>query len=427
MVFAAGRGERLWPLTERTPKPLLPVAGRPILERTLKALVKGGIRQIAIVTNYQEEEIRKFVGDGSRLGFQASFVHQNRPLGTGDALRACESWLGGESRFVVIHGDDYYSASGIAKFLHTAKRLPGDSLATAEVDDASLWGRLEIRKGLVQSIHEKAVAEGHARVNAALYMLTDSVFIAVKKTKLSARGEYELTDAVNYMIRGGREFHAFPLGKSEWLGVTYPWDLLDANRRELETSFPVRLGGKVEKGVRIVKPVSVAKGAVIKSGSYVEGPVTIGEDSSIGPNSYLRPFTSIGGNCKVGASCEIKCSILMDGAKVPHLSYVGDSIIGEGSSLGAGTITANLRFDDSNVFSNVRNTWVDSRRRKLGAILGEGVRTGINVSLFPGVKIGAGAWIGPGVVVRRDIGSGEKIRETTPIAPTSRDRDNRHT
>jgi len=100
----------------------------------------------------------------------------------------------------------------------------------------------------------------------------------------------------------------------------------------------------------------------------------------------------------------------MDRAKVPHLSYVGDSIVGAGCSLGAGTITANLRFDDQPIISMVKGRRVDTGRRKLGAIIGDNVRTGINVSLLPGVKIGSGAWIGPGVTVSRDVVAGARIK-----------------
>jgi len=203
------------------------------------------------------------------------------------------------------------------------------------------------------------------------------------------------------------------LGKDDWQGITYPWDLLEANHRELQT-IPHSIGkGIVDKGATLTKPIIVGKGAVIKAGSYLEGPAIIGEDSTIGPNAYIRPFTSIGRDCKVGAGSEVKASILMDGAKVPHLSYIGDSILGRGSSLGAGTITANLRFDHSYVPSMVRGQRIDSQRRKLGAILGDGVRTGINVSIFPGVKIGAGAWIWPGVTVSRDVVAGERVKQST--------------
>ena len=136
----------------------------------------------------------------------------------------------------------------------------------------------------------------------------------------------------------------------------------------------------------------------------------IGENAVVGPNAYLRPYTVVGDGAKVGAYCDVKNSTLMERARVPHLSYVGDSIVGAGSSLGAGTITANLRFDDASIVSMVKGTRVDTGRRKLGAILGDNVRTGINVSLLPGVKIGSGAWIGPGVTVRRDVVAGARIK-----------------
>jgi bifunctional UDP-N-acetylglucosamine pyrophosphorylase/glucosamine-1-phosphate N-acetyltransferase len=100
----------------------------------------------------------------------------------------------------------------------------------------------------------------------------------------------------------------------------------------------------------------------------------------------------------------------MDEAKIPHLSYVGDSVLGWGVSLGAGTITANLKFNDSNVESRVKGKLVDSGQRKLGVIFGDGAKTGINVSIFPGVKIGADAWIGPGAVIRADVLSNARVR-----------------
>jgi len=413
VVFAAGKGERLWPLTDTTPKPLLPVAGRPILERILKGLVKAGVREIALVTSHREERIKEFVGNGSNIGFRASFVHQERPRGTADALRSCKTWLDGESRFIVIYGDDYYSTSSIANFVNTANRSNDAAVAAAESEDPSRFGRLEIQRGKIKAIREKVNSNAPARVNAGLYLLSDSVFRIIERVEISERGEYELTDVVNRLIQSNVSVLALPLGKDDWQGITYPWDLLEANQRELQTITHSIGKGRVDTGARLTKPIIVGTGAVIKAGSHLEGPAVIGENSTIGPNAYIRPFTSIGRDCKVGASSEVKASILMDGAKVPHLSYVGDSILGQGSSLGAGTITANLRFDDSGVPSEVRGHRTDSQRRKLGAILGDGVRTGINVSIFPGVKIGAGAWIWPGVAVSRDVLAGERVKQST--------------
>ncbi len=409
VVFAAGKGERLWPLTERRPKPLLPVAGRPIIEGTLKALVEAGIREIAIVTSHKEEKMREFVRDGRHLGFQASFVHQESPMGTADALRTCRRWLRGESRFAVVYGDDYYSAEGIVRFVKAARRSRNAAIGVADSDDPSKFGSVGIRKGFVVSIKEKIGGDGPGPVNAGLYVLSDSFFEAVEKTQRSERGEYELTDTVNQMIGAGTKFQALSIAKNDWFGVSYPWDLLEANRLLLESNALSSLQGKVEQGVRITGPLRLGKGSIVKSGCYVEGPVIVGEGSTIGPNSYLRPFTSIGRDCKVGAGCEVKASILMDNVRVPHLSYVGDSIVGEGSSLGAGTITANFRFDESDISSEVKGKQVNTHRRKLGAIIGDEVRTGVNVSIFPGVKIGAQARIWPGMIVGKDVSSGQRI------------------
>jgi bifunctional UDP-N-acetylglucosamine pyrophosphorylase/glucosamine-1-phosphate N-acetyltransferase len=99
----------------------------------------------------------------------------------------------------------------------------------------------------------------------------------------------------------------------------------------------------------------------------------------------------------------------MEDTKVPHLSYVGDSIIGKNCNLGAGTITANIRFDSKPIKSRIKGVQVDSGRKKLGAVLGDNVNTGINVSLFPGIKIGPDSWIGPGVTVMQDVGNGSRL------------------
>ncbi len=413
VVLAAGKGERLWPLTETTPKPMLPLAGQPIIEHTLRGLVKAGIREIAIVTSYKEERVKEFVGDGSQLGFHAFFIHQESPKGTADALRSCKTWLEDESKFILIYGDDYYSTKSITKFVDTGARSRDSIVAAVESQDPSRFGRLEIEKGRIQGIREKAASEMPAEVNAGIYLLNDSILKIVVNLEQSSRGEFELTDAVNQLINSGERVIAFRLENDDWQSITYPWELIEANFRKLETIPHSVSKGRVEKGARLVRPVQLGKGSVIKAGCRIEGPVIIGEGCVIGPNAYIRPFTSIGRNCKVGASCEVKGSILMDDAKVPHLSYIGDSIIGSGTSLGAGTITANLRFDDSAIISVVKGNKINTHRRKLGAILGDGVRTGINVSIFPGVKVGSGAWIWPGVTVSRDVLSGERVKHTT--------------
>jgi bifunctional UDP-N-acetylglucosamine pyrophosphorylase/glucosamine-1-phosphate N-acetyltransferase len=133
--------------------------------------------------------------------------------------------------------------------------------------------------------------------------------------------------------------------------------------------------------------------------------VVIGRGCDIGPNSYIRPATAIGDGCRIGAFVEVKNSIIMEGTKIPHHNYVGDSVIGQGGNLGAGTKIANVRLDRK----VISVAGIDTGRRKLGAILGDGVETGINASINTGSLIGNGVFIGPGTVAHGVVAPGSKV------------------
>jgi bifunctional UDP-N-acetylglucosamine pyrophosphorylase/glucosamine-1-phosphate N-acetyltransferase len=407
-ILAAGKGERLWPLAEKNPKHLLPIGGEPLLQRTVRGLVEAGVREMLVVVQFEAEKIKGFFGDGQQLGCKIRYVKQKRLGGTADAVRTCENELRGEDRFLIVYGDNYYDQKALNKFVKTSESKD-ILMGAAEVKDPSRFGKLEVKRGNIVSIREKVASGNVGVVNAGIYLLDNSIFPAIKKTRKSKRGEFELTDSLSLLMAEGRRIRAIPFGKGEWVGISYPWDLLEANRSALDSDEEVR-DGETEPGVHLKGSVSLAKESRVKSGSYIEGPVYIGEGAVVGPNAYLRPGTSLGKGAKVGAGCEVKNSLVMDEAKIPHLCYVGDSVLGTGVSLGAGTITANLKFNDSNVVSRVKGRLVDIGQRKLGAIFGDGAKTGINVSVFPGVKIGADTWVGPGAVVRADIPSKARIR-----------------
>ena len=179
----------------------------------------------------------------------------------------------------------------------------------------------------------------------AFTFFSHEVFDKLKQTKASIRGEWELTDAVTFLAEEGKTVLAAELSKDDWFDVGRPWDLLDANVWALKR-MEHKVLGTIEQGAHLIGPVSVAESARIRSGAYIEGPVFIDEECDIGPNCFIRSGTSLGKKVRVGNACEIKNSIIMDGTHVGHLSYVGDSIFGEKCNLGAGTVTANFRFDD---------------------------------------------------------------------------------
>ena len=187
-----------------------------------------------------------------------------------------------------------------------------------------------------------------------------------------------------------------------WLPITYPWSLLEANKIFLD-KIKTDVRGKIEKNVIIKGEVIVGKKTIIKSGAYIEGPVILGEECKIGPNCYIRSYTVIGNRSKVGNAVEIKNTIVGEDTSVGHLTYLGDSVIGDKVNFGAGTITANLRHDDENIETPVKDIMIDTGRRKLGTIIGDGVHTGIHTSIYPGRKIWPNKITLPGEIVKRDI------------------------
>ena len=188
----------------------------------------------------------------------------------------------------------------------------------------------------------------------------------------------------------------------EWSDVVYPWHLLDANEEVLK-KISKKIDGDIEKNATIKGKVVIGKNTTIMAGSYIEGPVAIGNNCKIGPNCYIRPYTSIGNNCHVGNACEIKNSIIMDNSNTPHQNYIGDSIIGQNCNTGSGAKVANLRLDKKNIKVVLNGNKIDTKRRKLGVIMGDNVQTGINSMMNVGTIIGNNVFIGPGSIVNGEI------------------------
>jgi bifunctional UDP-N-acetylglucosamine pyrophosphorylase/glucosamine-1-phosphate N-acetyltransferase len=409
VVLAAGKGERLMPLTETRPKHLLPVGGKPLLEWSLKGLADAGIAEVLLVTHYLEEQIEDHFGDGSDLGLSIAYARQEEMRGTADAFRMAEAFADGEE-FIGFYGDLFVHPDCF-KTLLKAHRPGETTLCVVPVAVPSQTGVVEVEGDVVTNIVEKPPPgeEPSNLGNAGVYVFAPEIFQRIEGTGLSSRDEYEVTDSLKSLIDSGSTVRAVRIPEDEWLDVGLPWNLLEANARAL-SSLESSVEGEVEEGVRILGSVHVSKDARVRSGAYIEGPVYISPGSDIGPNCFLRPSTSIGANVRIGNACEVKNSIVMDGTHVAHLSYVGDSIIAEGCNLGAGTITANIRFDKKNIRVSVKGERVDSGLRKLGSIIGGNVQTGINVSLMPGVKVGSDAWIAPGLTVYDDVPSGVFLR-----------------
>ncbi|MGM0439115.1 MAG: bifunctional sugar-1-phosphate nucleotidylyltransferase/acetyltransferase [Patescibacteria group bacterium] len=388
VILAAGWGTRMRPLTHTKPKPALRVAGKTLIEHNLDQLT-GLVEEAVLVIGYKGEIIKKELGDEYR-GIKIKYAKQEEPIGTGDAAKSALPFL--DDDFLILNGDDLYKRSDLEECLRE-----NPCIMVKEVDNPSGFGQMVCKDGEIKDLVEKPEENVSNLVNIGAYYVNKDFFeVDIEK---SSRGEYEITDYIkNYIESNCVNYHV----AESWDPVSYPWNLLESTKHIFE-DYEEKNEGNLEKNVVLEGKVIIEKGAKIKTGTKIEGPVYIGKNCEIGPNCYIRPFSSIDDGCKVGQSVEIKNTILGRNSNAPHLTYLGDSVLGEDCNLGAGTIAANFKFDESIIRTEVKGKVMSTRRKKLGAILGDGVKTGINVSLMPGVMIGANSTIYPHKIVNKNI------------------------
>ena len=408
IILTAGEGTRMRPLTITKPKTMLQIGGKPILQYNIESLRDAGVDEITLVVGYHEEVIKDHFKDGKDIGVKISYVTQEQRLGTAHAIGSARKHVHGQ--FITLNGDIIVDPALISDLIDGYREENARSmLVLTEVEDPSSFGVVELDGNRIIRIVEKPKKEEAPSnlINAGIYLFDDQIFDAIDQTPKSERGEYEITDSLQLQMNEDENVVGLQ-STNRWIDIGRPWELLDVNEhflKDLETDIQ----GEVEEGVTIHGPVFIGKNSVVRSGCYIMGPVYIGENCDIGPNSFMRKYTSVGNNVSVGNAVELKNSIIMDNTNVNHLSYVGDSIIGSNCNIAAGTNVANLRFDDGNVKIVVKNEKIDSGRRKMGVVFGDGVKTGINSSFNPGVKVGVNSRIGAGVILSKDLESNKLL------------------
>jgi bifunctional UDP-N-acetylglucosamine pyrophosphorylase/glucosamine-1-phosphate N-acetyltransferase len=210
------------------------------------------------------------------------------------------------------------------------------------------------------------------------------------------------------MVKGGHKIKVIPYDDF-WAPIKYPWHIFKVMEYFLDNAQPhiarsAHISGKasIEGKVILSDNVRVLENAVIR------GPAYIGPNSIIGNNTLVRDHSHIGANSVVGYSTEVKHSYIGSNCWF-HSNYVGDSIIDDSCSLGAGTVLANFRLDEGNIQMKIGDSLLDTGYDKLGAIIGRGCRVGVNASLMPGVRVGSDSVVGPQVCLHHDLAANKMI------------------
>lgn len=377
------------PLTATTAKPMLPVADRPLAAHTADAAVAAGADELVFVVGYQGQDVRDYFGERYR-GVPVEYAVQEEQRGTADAVRAASEHLHGE--FAVLNGDNLYDEAGVKALFED-----GPAVAGYRVADPVNYGVLSTDGDRVTGIVEKPDDPPGNLANAGAYAFPEAA-VEWLDVEESERGEYEITDVLARVVEA---FDVRAVELDRWMDVGRPWELLEANEWKL-SDLDRRIDGDVRGDADLRGTVVVEEGATIGPGVVIEGPVLVREGAEVGPNAYLRGATLLGEDAHVGHGVEVKNTVVMANSNVPHVSYVGDSVLASDVNLGAGTQVANLRHDGADVRVTVKGERVSTDRRKFGVVAGPGVKTAINTSLNPGVVLSPNARTEPGEDVLRD-------------------------
>ena len=282
LILAAGKGTRMWPLTENTPKPLLPLCGNSIIEQQILVLRKVGVTRINILIGHRMKEISDLLGDGKSYDVKINYIVQSEQKGTGHAVSLAENHIKGS--FFCLNGDTLIDEKNLKRLVVEKNQM---AMMVTTVDDGKNFGVVQSNNGILSSIIEKGVS-GKSSINAGIYLFNHKIFKSLKKIKKSIRGELELTDALISNEIYTIEYQGF------WKDIGSPWDLLTANEALID-NIENETYGKIENNVQINGNIYLGENSIIKSGTYIEGPVWIGKDCIIGPNAYIRKGTILCG------------------------------------------------------------------------------------------------------------------------------------
>lgn len=331
LILSGGKGTRLYPLTYTRAKQLIPVANKPVLVRVIEAIHEAGVNEIGIVVGHTAPEIQEALGDGSEWGVKLSYIPQDSPDGLAHAVKISQDFLNNEP-FVMFLGDNVIQG-GISTLIRDfAENDWNSQIVLKEVENPSDYGVAKLRTdGSIEHLIEKPKNPPSNLALVGIYMFDEHIFEAVNTIKPSARGEYEITDAIQWLI--DNEYSVYPhVHQGWWIDTGKPTDMLEANSHVLEEIRPVIAdSAEIDAQSEVDSRVTVQDGAKIIN-SVVRGPTVIGKNTII-ENSYIGPYTSVYHHCEI-RNCEIERSIILENSKVYDIeSTLRDSLIGRNATV----------------------------------------------------------------------------------------------
>ncbi|MGE4213394.1 MAG: bifunctional UDP-N-acetylglucosamine diphosphorylase/glucosamine-1-phosphate N-acetyltransferase GlmU [Anaerotignaceae bacterium] len=425
IILAAGEGTRM---KSKIPKVLHKVMNKPMVERVIEAAQGVGARQVAVVVGHKADMVKEAVKNE-----KVSFALQQKQLGTGHAVMQAIDFIDDDKDIIILYGDTPLIKQETLKNLVEFHRSEdnGVSIISAVVEDSAGYGHIirDEKGNFVKNVEYKDATEAEKQVkeiNTGIYCYKGSKLKeALGNLKNNnAQGEYYLPDTLEIILSAGSKVNAMNADDvTEFFGVNSRIQLSEA-----EVILKNRVNRMhMENGVTIIDPaqtyiedsVKIGCDTIIYPGCVLEGKTEIaedchigpyaklsnmkigngtkvqfstaidsevGENTTVGPYAYIRPNCKIGNNIKVGDFVEVKNSVIGDGTKISHLTYIGDSDVGQNINFGCGTVTVN--YDGKNKFRTV---------------IEDNVFIGCNANLVAPVTLKKGSYVAAGSTITKDV------------------------
>ncbi len=395
-MLAGGIGKRFWPFV--TDKSIFPILGEPLILRNMKRLVASGFSRFVLITNPRNDAAIKAI---AIPGVRIETVIQAEPKGMADALLTAQALLH-DHPILVLNAEDVVD-EGLYEQIAKRVKEPEACVVGRKTSEYFDGGYLNVSQSRLVGIVEKPGKgkEPSDLVNLVFHYFpsADSFLTLLSRTKTSRDDAYERSlDAF------AKEFPVSVVSyEGFWTPLKYPWQVLDITEFFLHHAIQPGRGKKVDVRNNVVIEGMVYLGNNVKifENTKIVGPTYIGDNTIIGSNNIIRE-SSIGSGCVTGFSTDIARSYIGNDSWF-HNNYIGDSVLEGNVSMGAGSVLANLRLDEGEIYSLVSGSRKATHRTKLGAMVGESVRIGVNTSVMPGIKIGTNSLVGAGLVLHSDV------------------------
>jgi len=400
ILLAAGQSTRLDPISDKN---LLEFMGKPLIEHQVSALKKAKMRDIVVVTNCHNKQAISTV----LSKYKNVVITEQKKLEDGMAggvLAGAD--IVNHKNILIMSTNDVFEEGLFEEVIKASKTKDIDGVIVGKKMNSYFpGGYLKMNKDdLITDIIEKPKEgkEPSKYVNLVLHIYNDfPAFVKRLKTTKSKKDDvYEV--ALDEYIKKGKAKLLTHKYTGFWQPIKFPWHVISLMNHYLDFEKP-----KIDKSAKIASTAVINGNVIIEKNvkvfdhAVIQGPAYIGEGSVVANNSLIRE-SMVGRNCVVGYSTEVARSYLNHDVW-SHSNYIGDSIVDYNVSFGAGTVLGNLRFDEGNVKVTIKKKRIDSGTNKLGAIVGNGVRFGVNASTNPGVKIGKNSFIGGSMYIDKDV------------------------